>query len=199
MRGVEDLLDRIQGWDELPALPVFHLDPESLDQERAEWMRRLGVDSLAGALRKHIEIRTERRWQNLLLERDQGRGTEQQRRLLTRKISDLLGTQYGSFVWDERGRRAEGLDEIILSHVATMFLATGVDVLVCSVCGQPFPFDESPRGRRPRFGVRRFCGDACRREAKRESNRLSWRRKEAKWRRRSTSRPANQERISNEP
>jgi hypothetical protein len=179
------MLESMQGWEEPSELPEFALPKESEDID--SWVRRLSADSVADAFVKLRRRREERRWQDLLAEREAGKGVEQQRRLLSLKLSDLLGMQYGHFRWDERGRRIEreaiGLDEIVFSNIAALFLSHDIDVLICSVCGMPYPFDETAQGRRPRFGVRRFCSEACRIEGKRESNRLAWRRNSATWRR----------------
>jgi hypothetical protein len=184
----EAFLGSIQQWDELPEVPEAKPPPEPSQEDIEAWMRSLNAKDVLEAFDERMRRQLNLRWENLLAERHRGMGVQQQRRMLSRTLSDLLGTQYVSFIWDERGRamrsQAYGLDEIIFSHIATIFLAPEVDILVCSVCALPYPFDESTQGRRPRYGVRRFCSDDCRSEGKRESNRLSWRRNSSRWRRR---------------
>ena len=186
----ESALDYLQRWEPEPHVPEFELPENHRDSDfdYSTFFQERGFQSYTDYLFAASDIAQERRWRNLLDERATGHGVEQQRRLLAQILTGLLGVRDTRFEWDERGRHmimeAIGLDEIVFSHVATIFLSPEIDVLVCSVCGTAFLFDESTHERRPRFGVRTFCSDACRREGKRESNRLSWRRNSDRWRRR---------------
>jgi hypothetical protein len=181
----EAFLKSIQTWEPLPRMPEIEWTP-ALTREGTDALgSRLGVPPGGDLNREIVRRREERRWQSLLKEFREGRGLAQQRRLLANRLTSLLSMKGATFVWDEDRRAVEreaiGLDEIVLTHIATIFLAPEVNVLICSVCGAPFPFDDALQTRRPRYGVRRFCGQACRLEAKRESNRLSWGRNSRRW------------------
>ena len=175
----ETFLESIQAWNEIPYLTDFGWRREPTPEEIQE------------------------RWQDMLTERRQGNGLQQQRRLLAQHLSKVSRPRLGSpfiafsgpfFGWNEQGRsvvhESRGLDEIVLSHIASVFLAPEIDALVCSVCGTPFPFDEASGARRPRFNVRQFCSDECRKAGKRESNRLSWRRNSSRWARKANRKGA---------
>jgi hypothetical protein len=88
--------------------------------------------------------------------------------------------------WDDAGRRIEymayGVREIVGAHMASIFAAPMPGVYLCSVCDRPFELDDTAR-RRPREGARRYCGEACRLNARRESNRAAWHRHKDQWRR----------------
>ncbi|GEM_PF-2656412 len=83
-------------------------------------------------------------------------------------------------VWDDRGRRlgntAYGVKGIVGASLQDIFMSLEMDVFLCSVCGKPFPFEESPGKRRPRIGVQRFCSPECRASAKRKATLASWHR-----------------------
>jgi hypothetical protein len=186
-----DQLEYYQAWEPLPDLPEFQLPDLDTVEDLNAMFRQFGVETF-GQYRERVDTaRQERRWQTLLQERAAGDGIRQQQRLLSNVLTDLLGMRYMRFAWDERGPvmilEAVGIDEVVFSHIATIFLSPEVDVLVCSVCGMAFLFEDSSGERRPRYGVRRFCSDECRREGKRQSNRLSWRRNSSRWRRKSPS------------
>jgi hypothetical protein len=178
-----EMLEVIQYWADLPDWPIY---PDHVDSLTPKEM-----DELAILIRDAPSVRARMRWETLNAERAQGKALEQQRRIVVQKPNSLFGMQFARFGWDERGRRMEseavGLDDIVFSHIATIF-SSPVDVLICSICGTPYPFEESSSARRPRFGVRRYCRDRCRREGKREANRLSWRRNSSRWRRRTKER-----------
>jgi GNAT superfamily N-acetyltransferase len=132
------------------------------------------------------EIRLER-WRAL---RRGDQGLQLQAQLITGILNAEVGPDSGSFIWDGRGRRVErlarGVRAICWSHLAALFSAPTLDVFLCGVCGKPFEFEAGEYQRRPRRGAMRFCSTACRLEAKRESNRQSWREHGARWR------PANE-------
>jgi hypothetical protein len=180
------LLEAVKSWDMLPDKPEWDLLQAHNAKEEAAVMRRLGTTSISDTITAHYQRREELRWDLLLDERRRGEGLEGQRRLLCTKLNNLLGLQFATFSWDDRGRRMEreatGIAEIALSHIAALFVSAESDILICSVCGRAFPFEEREFGRRPRFGVRRFCSDTCRHEGKLESNRESWRRNSARLR-----------------
>jgi hypothetical protein len=164
------------------------LDALGLLSWRDHWWPDSGLDATGRPILPPLGTWFKAKWEHLLQERHGGEGLESQRRLLTWILNSEMakGDSDVYFIWDETGRRLEreslGLDGIAYSHMATLFLSGHFDVLVCSICGTPYPFDDSV-GRHPRFGTRRYCSDECRREGKRESNRQSWSRNGARWRR----------------
>lgn len=110
-----------------------------------------------------------------------------QQRLLAAKLNSFLtGFERRTFVWDERGRRFEhsamGVWEIVQAQLAELLSAPEAGVFICSICDKAYPLTFETVERRPRAGVRNFCSDECRSEAKRESNRQSWRRHGETWR-----------------
>jgi hypothetical protein len=138
-------------------------------------------------------------------ERRAGRGVALQRELIVNLLGEIVmppdarhsaddraseGEQtvpllFG-YSWDDRGRRVEarasGVREIVASHLLSIFGSSQPDVFICSVCGTPFSTESAQTQRRPRAGVKRLCSEACRLEAKRESNRASWNKNKDRWR-----------------
>ncbi len=144
---------------------------------------RPGVQLVGGPGRPAADENRRRRWRGI---RTQGKGLELQRRLLCDFLDDKYAPAQGWTMWDERGRwnfRVEsGVKNIVWSHLYSIFMAPELDIYICSICSQPFEFDEANALRRPRSGTRAFCSDRCRGEARRQSNRQSWARNSERWR-----------------
>ena len=167
--GVDDILDVEERQDRLKAHGELLADQSSTSAQ-----------DQTSAIRN--EVRTNR-WRRM---RRNGRGLDLQRDLITRILNQILESRPASYFWDGEGRRLErmavGVIEIAWSQLASRFTSTSVDIYGCSVCGRPFPFDPESSERRPRSGARALCGDECRQQAKRESNRQSWQKNKSKWR-----------------
>jgi len=142
-----------------------------------------GVYQMHGPNRPAADANRRIRWGKM---RAQGRGIDLQRRLLCDFLDDQYSPALGWTMWDERGRwnlRVEpGVENIVWSHLYSIFMSPQIDVYICSICGRPYEFDETNARRRPRAGTRAFCSEACRTEARRRSNRQSWARNSEKWR-----------------
>lgn len=114
-----------------------------------------------------------------------GQGLELQRRLVSAMLLAWMPSPVLNPVWDDRGRRNEamalGVYEIAGSRLYSIFRSQRIDVFTCSICDQPFEFDESEGKRRPGRGRRRYCSDVCRAEGKRRDNLTSWHRNKLKW------------------
>ena len=137
-------------------------------------------------------------------ERRAGRGLELQRLVVTNRLAEWVNVADFIPVWDEVERRVEtvsrGVHDIWGGHLLGLFASSPLDVFLCSVCGRPYPLDDSTTQRRPRTGSRRFCSDECRAQAKRTANLASWHRNKARWTRRradenatETQNPASEE------
>jgi hypothetical protein len=191
-------LEEIQHWDELPELPGLELSLKADMDELDSWIAKLGTTSFREARDEYLARQQAARWTALLAERAAGKGIEQQARMFTNKMDRVFSNQYMTFTWDKNGRRmgtdAFGIDDIVLSHIAELFQANELDVLLCSICGTAFPRDEGDR--RPRYGAQRFCSDECRAEGKRRSNRLSWQRNSSRWKKNSRGRDVTSEGFS---
>jgi hypothetical protein len=163
---------------------------------RAEWAadsdevrRRLTVGGIPPdevRVIRDLDIRDEvrlARWRKI---RRSGEGLPLQRRLLANILDSQIEFRPTVSVWDERGRRVErvatGVKEIAWSHLYSLFTSARLDIYVCSLCGRPYEFDEAAAQRRPRRGAASYCGDKCRQEARRRSNRDSWKRNSQRWR-----------------
>ena len=137
-------------------------------------------------------------------ERRAGRGLALQRELIVNLLGEVAvppewrgHTDFPAvplsffYSWDNRGRRlearAEGVREIVASHLLSMFDSVELDVFICSVCGNPYSLETAQTQRRPRAGVKKLCSEACRKAAKRESNRSSWNKNKDRWRPSSTT------------
>lgn len=149
---------------------------------------------------------TARRQERWRAERKAGRGLALQKRFIVNFFNGFVGKlgpseeqEYGLHrpwtfplepvvLWDDEGRRLEsvayGVRQVVGAHLLSIFTTPGVDVFICSVCGNPYPFEPSECQRRPRKGRRRFCGEACVTTARRASNRASWHRNKAGYRKR---------------
>ncbi|MSQ17738.1 MAG: hypothetical protein EXR54_09315 [Dehalococcoidia bacterium] len=118
-------------------------------------------------------------------ERRADRGLELQRLLVTNRLAEWVNIASLIPVWNEDERRVEtvarGVGEIVGAHLLGLFVSSPLDVFSCSVCGRPFPLNDSTTQRRPRTGSQRFCSDDCRAQAKRASNLASWHRNRARW------------------
>lgn len=147
-----------------------------------------------------------RRLEAWRVERRAGRGLALQRRFIVNFFNGFVGKlgpteeqEYGLHrpwtfplepvvSWDDEGRRLEsvayGVRQVVGAHLLSIFSTPGVDVFICSVCGNPYPFEPSEGQRRPQRGRRRFCSEACMTTARRANNRASWHRNKAGWRRR---------------
>jgi hypothetical protein len=163
----------------------FPYGPEVAARRLSQWER-------------HV-IRNERQREYFESERRAGRGVALQRELIVNILgqvampSDRRASEGDPDVplslglsWDDRGRRVEarasGVREIVASHLLSIFGSSQPDVFICSVCGTPFSTTSAQTQRRPRAGVKRLCSEACRLEAKRESNRASWNKNKDRWR-----------------
>lgn len=160
-----------------PARSVFPTDP-------AEWAGR--ADAFLDAIREAERNQWIARWQ---AERQAGTWLTAQRWLVSQVLNFWIEPYEGMVrtIWDDAGRRIEytayGVREIVGAHMAAIFAAPMADVYLCSMCGRAFELPDG-EARRPREGARRFCGDACRLAARRESNRAAWHRHKDQWRRR---------------
>ena len=114
-----------------------------------------------------------------------GQGLDLQRRLVSTMLLHWMESPSGNPVWDDRGRRSEtaayGVHQIAGSRLYSIFRSQRIDVFTCSICDQPFEFDESEGKRRPGRGRRRYCSDVCRAEGKRRDNLTSWHRNKSRW------------------
>lgn len=160
-------------WDEHPF-------EKPVDMEWA-WYRRPD-----GSIRSLEEMRATReiwRLDNWRREQRAGRGLELQRELLSSSMAEWIGTLGLGAEWDEDGRRLEelavGVHDIVGAHLAAIFASKVLGVFVCSICGKPYEVSEEQR--RPRQGARRLCSEACRKEAKRQDNLVSWHRNKSRW------------------
>ena len=187
-----DILDEIAATQEEQLLPIEYFGDF--------WPKRERPSLVEEALRRGIplhEMQDRRRKEHdewLRGEFRAGRGLEVQRQFVATSLLDFLsrgrpndedeaeGTPVAP-VWDSKGRRVEararGVREIVATQLLAVFAAPELGLFLCSMCGRAFAVD--PEERRPRRGVRRFCSDDCRREAKLESNRASWHKNKQKW------------------
>jgi hypothetical protein len=165
-----------------------YLDYEADTQAVRDLIRdeQLPALGFSGFQELSARLLSEARWSRWNAIREQGRGLELQQTLAARALEEMLGTSPARYVWDQAGRRLEriaiGVKEIAWSHLAGLFTSPAVDVFICGMCGNPYPYDSASSERRPRSGVRTFCSEECRKEAKLESNRLSWQKNKNKWR-----------------
>ena len=118
-------------------------------------------------------------------ERELGRGNTFQRMIVAGGVNYLISEGSMIPIWDDNGRRiemaAEGVEQIVGSHMRTIFGSLQLDVYRCSICGRPFPFTETHSHRRPRRGTRRFCSPDCKADGKRQANLNSWHRNKDRW------------------
>lgn len=161
-------------------------NPRRLDNEAWSievWRQgiALGVDPA-----EIVERELDERVKQWVTRRAKDEGIELQQELVADCLDEIYSPSTGWPTWDKDGRRIEridtGVQNIVWSHLYSMFTSPALDVYVCGVCGRPFEFDEASAERRPRSGVRALCSDECRREAKRWSNRQAWQRNKVRWR-----------------
>jgi hypothetical protein len=179
----EPVLDALYRWDEFPVNAFAEL-------------KRRG-ESYSSPL--YHEVILEGKREHWRVERSAGRGLVLQRRLLMNFFNGFSSEEHGRITgtapwveslesivtWDERGRRVDweayGVRGIVGAHMLSVLVAPQLDVFICSVCGNPFPFDPLDRKRRPKTGRRQTCSTACKEEARRADNRASWHKNKSKW------------------
>lgn len=169
-------------WQWLAGLDRDDPARSALPTDSSEWVGR--ADDILRAYREAQRHHWAARWQ---AERQAGTWLAAQRWIVSQVLSFWI-EPYKTMIrtgWDDTGRRIEytayGVREIVGAHMASVFSAPMPDVYLCSVCARPFELSGNG-ARRPRDGARRFCGDACRLAARRESNRAAWHRNKDRWR-----------------
>ncbi|MHB8685222.1 MAG: hypothetical protein ACYC9X_12960, partial [Dehalococcoidia bacterium] len=172
--------------------------------DRRDYFHYSDLASQGGRLSMN-EVSAARQLAHYSDERRAGRGLALQRELIVNLLGEVAvppeSRSYDAppavplsffYSWDNRGRRlearADGVREIVASHLLSMFGSADLDVFICSMCGNPYSRETAQTQRRPRAGVKRLCSEACRKAAKRESNRSSWNKNKDRWRPSSTAR-----------
>jgi hypothetical protein len=172
----DDVLMDLRSWDDF--------DTGAME----DWVKRREVNSFV----EYHQLTIERSKEHWDIERRSGRGLELQRKLISAFVNGAediwpwVGQLNFTLAWDDAGRRvnggAFGVQAIVGSYIVAVLSAPEIDVFICSVCRNPFPYVEAHGVRRPAAGKRRLCGEECRKVARQSDNRASWHRNKSRWR-----------------